>query len=121
MMGSYVSGYVGPTMNSFVNGRPSWDQRTLTTYPAGQLSAYENWLSQNRTIEGWDDFLKQSGGGTPNYNPPPGYFNPSQTALQQGNYTSPNFTLARQQGKPEPPPYTAPPPPSIPDPWNPRP
>src|SRR3990167_2587313 len=34
----------------------------------------------------------------PNYNPPPGYFNPSQTALQQGNYTSPNFTLAGQCG-----------------------
>src|SRR3990167_6215191 len=34
----------------------------------------------------------------PNYNPPPGYFNPSQTALQQGNYTSPNFTLARPTG-----------------------
>jgi len=32
----------------------------------------------------------------PNYNPPPGYFNPSQTALQQGNYTQPNFTLAGQ-------------------------
>src|SRR3990167_4377694 len=98
MMGSYMPGYVGPTMDVYGNGRPVWDQQTRATYPAEQLNTYENWLSQNRLVEGWDEFMKQSGGGTPNYNPPPGYFNPSQTALQQGNYTSPNFTLAGQGG-----------------------
>ena len=37
-------------------------------------------------------------GQQPNYNPPPGYFNPSQQAFQQGNYTQPNFTMAGQGG-----------------------
>src|SRR3990167_4068433 len=56
------------------------------------------WVQANPNMWGGGG---QAGGGMgqqPNYNPPPGYFNPSQTALQQGNYTQPNFTLAGPGG-----------------------